>query len=656
MGDNPLRLIRRIDRIEATAIGIAGYFDLSIPITEINPLAIVPRTVDTLHNDMINTLHQDNFVIGNPNYPDNASYAHALWASLALVLAGDSLQGTLALLNGARIAYWESGYIRSPGSSKTISYIECKYNNTTGKFYWDQIQNAAVDANEAKWIYLKLLPYDAVIKGSGDEGKKADLVNKLNKWYEARDDHAKAHPVQANGFRDIEACFIHANKNTVAGDPYWWDVSAVKNFASLFEGRKGNFHPNIQHWEVKQVTTMKDMFKESSFNGYLTTWKRTYPEESNLSNVTTMESMFQDANVFNNGDSQFTSTKPLTWDSTTSLTNMKNMFAGVKGTTIFNQILTLDLGKVETMSGLFQKNVDFNQNITNWNVKTVEDMSNMFKGATSFDNGVPVLVNGKETTASLKSRNDIANWNVGGSTVLDYTSMFEFASSFDRMIIKWNVPCSKNPTLTNMVKGSGLAMRDQFDQGFKGLNTPPCTLFNSVRCFNEGTKILCRKNGKEQYILVEDLREGDKVYTENHGYKKIADMRKATVVLNRLADMGLYRMKKRDNMIADLEMTGLHAVLINKDDAKYADDIKRQGGLKNQKFFVDDKFRLRANQCHEFEQMERKEYTIYSFSLETPQQQYGIYANGLLVETTSRIILRISDMEKVSVEKKEEFV
>ena len=86
-------------------------------------------------------------------------------------------------------------------------------------------------------------------------------------------------------------------------------------------------------------------------------------------------------------------------------------------------------------------------------------------------------------------------------------------------------------------------------------------------------------------------------------------------------------------------------------DAKYADDIKRQGGLNKDKYFVDDKFRLRANHCHEFEQMECKEYTIYSFSLETPQEQYGIYANGLLVETTIPRILRVSDMEKVSLKK-----
>jgi hypothetical protein len=167
-------------------------------------------------------------------------------------------------------------------------------------------------------------------------------------------------------------------------------------------------------------------------------------------------------------------------------------------------------------------------------------------------------------------------------------------------------------------------------------------------CFNQGTKILCFKNGKEQYIAVEKLKEGDQVKTLKHGYKEIIDMRKGTFKLNGLMDMGMYRMKKQGNMIADLEMSGLHAVLVDKDDPKYADDIKRQRGLNNKKFFIDGKFRLRARESHEFQQMEQKEYTIYSFALEEQQQQYGIWANGLLVETTRLKNLKISNMEKIT--------
>jgi hypothetical protein len=88
--------------------------------------------------------------------------------------------------------------------------------------------------------------------------------------------------------------------------------------------------------------------------------------------------------------------------------------------------------------------------------------------------------------------------------------------------------------------------------------------------------------------------------------------------------------------------------LVDKDDTKYADDIKRQGGLNNKKLFIDGNFRLRARESHEFEQMEQKEYTIYSFALEDKQEQYGVWANGVLVETTKRKNLEISKMERVT--------
>ena len=165
-------------------------------------------------------------------------------------------------------------------------------------------------------------------------------------------------------------------------------------------------------------------------------------------------------------------------------------------------------------------------------------------------------------------------------------------------------------------------------------------------CFNKGTKILCLKDGKEQYVCVENLSKGVMVKTYKHGFQPINDMRKGTYKLNQQVDMGMYRMKKQDHMIADLEMTGLHCLLIDTKDAKYKQDIKNQGGLKNPKFFVDDKFRLRAKECIDFKQMECTSYSIYTFSLEG-KEQYGIWANGALVETTSNRILKLSKMEKI---------
>ena len=190
--------------------------------------------------------------------------------------------------------------------------------------------------------------------------------------------------------------------------------------------------------------------------------------------------------------------------------------------------------------------------------------------------------------------------------------------------------------------------------GYENVNQEFKIMVRKPICFNAGTGILCFKNGEEQYVCVEQLMEGDQVKTFNHGYKKIVDIRKGNFKLNGLMDMGMYRMKKQGNMIADLEMSGLHCVLVDSKDPKYVDDIKRQRGLNNKKFFIDEKFRLRAKESHEFEQMEAKEYTIFSFALEDQEQeQYGTWANGVLVETTSRKMLEVSNMIKIGKVEKE---
>ena len=136
------------------------------------------------------------------------------------------------------------------------------------------------------------------------------------------------------------------------------------------------------------------------------------------------------------------------------------------------------------------------------------------------------------------------------------------------------------------------------------------------------------------------------IKTYKHGFQPISDMRKGTYKLNQPGDMGMYRMKKQDQMIADLEMTGLHCLLIDAKDAKYKQDIKKQGGLEKPNYFIDGKFRLRAKECSDFKQMECTSYSIYTFSLEG-EEQYGIWANGVLVETTSSRILKLSTMQKI---------
>ena len=222
----------------------------------------------------------------------------------------------------------------------------------------------------------------------------------------------------------------------------------------------------------------------------------------------------------------------------------------------------------------------------------------------------------------------------------DLTDMLKGANNFIADVRPWVI--SKGDTTTNMLEGTALVEEQLF--GFTKA-TPSINSFNKPICFNKGTKILCLKDGHEQYVRIETLKVGDYVKTYKHGFQPINDMRKGTYRLNQPGDMGLYRMKKQDQMIADLEMTGLHCLLIDSDDVSYKQDIKNQGGLNNPKFFVDGKFRLRAKECKQFKQMPCTSYSIYTFTLEG-KEQYGIWANGALVETTSTRILKLSKMEK----------
>jgi hypothetical protein len=225
--------------------------------------------------------------------------------------------------------------------------------------------------------------------------------------------------------------------------------------------------------------------------------------------------------------------------------------------------------------------------------------------------------------------------------VKNLTGMLDGAINFTDNITVWQI--SEEDTLTNMITDTTLATEQLF--GFTSA-TPETSSFNKPICFNKGTKILCYKNSKEQYIPVEQLKPGDLVKTYLHGYKPIYMIKKGVFTLGTKGTMGMYKMKKSGSMIDDLEMTGLHAQLIDKNDKNYKKDQEKQEsemGYYNEqsekydskKVYIDDKYRLLANHSSDFEKMCSDKYEIYTFSLDK-KLQYGIWANGVLVETTSQ--------------------
>ena len=419
-----------------------------------------------------------------------------------------------------------------------------------------------------------------------------------------------------------------------------WDVSSVTNMFEMFYDAEA-FNQDITRWNTSKVTNMNSMFfNAGAFNQDIKTQLIAGSGQSytawDVSKVTNMNSMFGFTDVFNGNISQ--------WN-VGNVTDMGLMFFNAK---VFNKdIGQWDVSKVTNMSFMFINGRTFNQDVSAWDVSSVTDMSYMFYFAANFANNPAKWKSANPTRginlldtwgqplhgANNNKRAKIAN-------VLNFTKMFEDATNFDSRIIGW--PINSSATLTDMIKNSGLSNNDSLGQGFKGLDTPALSLFGQNTCFNKGTQILCWKDNKEQYIAVEDLRKGMLVKTLDHGYKPIELMKCGLHTLGRLTDRGMYKMKKQGTMINDLEMTGFHAILVDENDSEYESDklIQSKYFTSNKdKLPIDGKIRIRSMFCHNFEKMPQNEYTIYSFALDRDQYQYGIWANGVLVESTSHNVL-----------------
>jgi hypothetical protein len=100
----------------------------------------------------------------------------------------------------------------------------------------------------------------------------------------------------------------------------------------------------------------------------------------------------------------------------------------------------------------------------------------------------------------------------------------------------------------------------------------------------------------------------------------------------------MYLMPKNDNMTKDLIVTGGHSILV--DNMTKNEFIKNSEYFKNSNPNIDNKQLLLACASDKFRVLENNnEYTIYNFCLENDSDdkaRYGVWANGVLVETPSK--------------------
>jgi len=166
--------------------------------------------------------------------------------------------------------------------------------------------------------------------------------------------------------------------------------------------------------------------------------------------------------------------------------------------------------------------------------------------------------------------------------------------------------------------------------------------YTQTPCFLEGSKILTDKG----YVLIQDLRKGDLVKTLKNDYKSIVMIGKRDIYNpasdERIKDQ-LYKCSQDTypEVFEDLIITGCHSILVDnfKDDEQKKRTIDILGNI----CVTDRKYRLPA--CLDTRATIYKKkghFTIYHLALENDDyyMNYGIYANGLIVETCSKRYLK----------------
>jgi len=162
-------------------------------------------------------------------------------------------------------------------------------------------------------------------------------------------------------------------------------------------------------------------------------------------------------------------------------------------------------------------------------------------------------------------------------------------------------------------------------------------------CFKEGTKILCLDpvDNTEKYIPIEDLRNGVLVKTRSSGYQPICMIGSSTIYNPCDISRGknrLYRCSKDKypDLTEDLIITGCHSILVYTITDEQREDLEE---LMGKIYVTENRYRLMACVDERAEPYDQEGlYTIWHFALEHEhiRANYGVYANGLLVESSSK--------------------
>ena len=276
-------------------------------------------------------------------------------------------------------------------------------------------------------------------------------------------------------------------------------------------------------------------------------------------------------------------------------------------------------------------------------------LANYSSGNSQLSSTIPTSPTSVTAVQSATTANVLISWSAptsnGGSTITKYTVYTNGSSQ--GADVSGNILTYTTPLLTlGQTYNFTVAAQNALGTGSASspavsvtILAPPPTPPIPVPCFNHDTKILClNKFSKEEYVPIQDLRKGDMVKTYLHGYKRI-DMIGMDTMINNPDNWQecMFKMEKTEEnaLTEDLIVTGWHSVLVKNLTPEQEEKHKELDFI----YHIDNKCLLLASVSEDFQKLEnRDDYTYYNLTLESSSEtkRYGIYANGILVETPSK--------------------
>jgi len=232
----------------------------------------------------------------------------------------------------------------------------------------------------------------------------------------------------------------------------------------------------------------------------------------------------------------------------------------------------------------------------------------------------------------------------GGETITGYNysidggSTYTTAAQSSSPIVIGNLLYSRTYTVTIAATNSAGATS-------LGSNMVVITTAPPPPCFKRDSKILTVKG----YKKVQELKPGDLVQTYEHGFLPVYNVGYSKIQ-HSIADLAANQNPKntlyvcpRENyygMTEDLVLTGTHAILLPGLSEKQRDDVVR---ILGNVYLTEGHYRFPV--CIDPRAQiypEEGEYTIYHVALENDDYygNYGIFANGILVESCSKRYLK----------------